>query len=49
MLTDKQYKELEEIKNDLKWQLTFEDIDWVHFIETVNRAKEIEDNKIADI
>lgn len=46
MLTDEQYLELEEIKKDLKWQLTFEDIDWGYFRDTTLRAKMIVDLKI---
>ena len=48
LLTDSQQAELSNIKNDLKWQLTFEDIDWVYFIETALRCKEIEDYKIDE-
>lgn len=39
---------LELIKADLKWQLSFEEIDWDHFIEFVKSAKVIRD-KIEEL
>ena len=32
-------EEIEVLKKDLSWQLTFEDLDWDHFIDTAERAK----------
>lgn len=34
---------LELIKSDLRWQLSFEEIDWDHFSEFVKSAKVIRD------
>jgi hypothetical protein len=31
--------EIETLKADLRWQLSFEEIDWDYFMETVDRAK----------
>jgi len=36
-------EKLEKIKEDLKFQLTFEHIDWDYFKETADRAKVLED------
>ncbi len=35
---------LELIKSDLRWQLSFEEVDWDHFGEFVKSAKVIRDN-----
>ncbi len=44
---------LELIKSDLRWQLSFEDMDWDHFSEFVKSAKvirdKIEELKLANI
>ena len=31
--------DIETLKVDLRWQLSFEEIDWDYFMETVERAK----------
>ena len=38
-VNDELFIEIENIKKDLKFQLTFEEIDWVYFIETAEKAK----------
>lgn len=40
--TGDQKSELEMLKEDLRDQLTLEDIDWDYFIEVAERAKEVE-------
>jgi hypothetical protein len=39
---------LELIKGDLRWQLSFEEVDWDHFSEFVESAKVIR-NKIEEL
>ena len=31
--------DIETLKVDLRWQLSFEEIDWDYFMETVERAR----------
>ena len=41
-------EDLNELKEDLEWQLTFEEIDWNYFKDTVERA-ELADEKWQSI
>lgn len=45
---EKETERLEEIKTDLRWQLSFEEIDWDHFGESVKSAKVLRD-KIKEL
>ena len=38
-----QDRNIEIIKLDLEWQLSFENIDWEYFIEIANKAKAAQD------
>ena len=37
------------LKKDLKWQLTFEEIDWDYFKDTVDLAENIQNKIMRDV
>ena len=39
---------IDDLRNDLKFQLTFEQIDWDYFIETAITAKELQEKIYAE-
>jgi hypothetical protein len=40
-MMDEKVEELEDIKSDLKWQLSFEEMDWEYFIRVSEQAKSL--------
>lgn len=50
-MIDQKLEKLEKLKNDLKWQLSFEEMDWDYFIQVSEQAKklrqEIEDLRLV--
>lgn len=40
-MSNKELEDIEEIKADLKYQLTFEHMDWTYFIDTAKKAMKI--------
>lgn len=39
---------LDSLKEDLRWQLTFEHMDWDYFLNTAREARELEEEERAD-